>query len=94
MSTLEIFRINENGAGWVALENATTSEKLDLELAILTNAEIKVTSTKPVEVRTCKVCEFAHEGLYCSNCFTGERVRVGKTKFSKVIKLTPTTCKK
>lgn len=42
MGSLEIFRINENGAGWVSLENATTSEKLDLELAILTKAEIKM----------------------------------------------------
>ena len=38
--SLEIFRIDENGAGWVSLENATTSEKLDLELAIMTNAEM------------------------------------------------------
>ena len=42
MGSLEIFRINENGAGWVSLENATTSEKLDLELAILTKAEMKM----------------------------------------------------
>ena len=42
MANLEIFRINENGAGWVSLENATTSEKLDLELAILTKAEMKM----------------------------------------------------
>ncbi len=87
MATLEIFEMNNNGAGWVALENASASTKLDLELAILTNAEIKVISTKPIEVRTCRVCELAHEGLYCTNCFTGERVRVGKTKFAKVIRL-------
>lgn len=37
--SLEIFRIDENGAGWVSLENATISEKLDLELALATNAE-------------------------------------------------------
>jgi len=42
MANLEIFEINENGAGWVSLENATTSEKLDLELAILTKAEMKM----------------------------------------------------
>ena len=42
MGSLEIFRINENDAGWVSLENATTSEKLDLELAILTKAEMKM----------------------------------------------------
>ena len=42
MSSLEIFRIDENGAGWVSLENATTSEKLDLELAIITNAPMQM----------------------------------------------------
>lgn len=40
--TMEIFRLNENGAGWVSLENATNSELLDLELAILTKAEVKM----------------------------------------------------
>jgi hypothetical protein len=40
--SLEIFRIDENGAGWVSLENATVSEKLDLELAITTNAEMQM----------------------------------------------------
>lgn len=42
MGSLEIFRINENGAGWVSLENATNSELLDLELAIVTKAEMKM----------------------------------------------------
>ena len=36
--SIEIFRLNENGAGWVSLENATNSELLDLELAIVTKA--------------------------------------------------------
>ena len=40
--SLEIFRIDENGAGWVSLENATISEKLDLELAIVTNAPMQM----------------------------------------------------
>ena len=40
--SIEIFRINENGAGWVSLENATDSELLDLELAIVTKAEMKM----------------------------------------------------
>jgi hypothetical protein len=40
--TMEIFRLNENGAGWVSLENATNGELLDLELAILTKAEVKM----------------------------------------------------
>ena len=40
--SIEIFRLNENGAGWVSLENATNSELLDLELAIVTKAEMKM----------------------------------------------------
>ena len=42
MGYLEIFEMNENGAGWVSLENASASSKLDLELAILTKAEMKM----------------------------------------------------
>ena len=42
MGYLEIFEMNENGAGWVSLENASTSTKLDLELALLTKAEMKM----------------------------------------------------
>ena len=49
---------------------------------------------KKVNLRTCKVCEYAHEGLYCENCFTGERVRLGKTKFARVMKVTPISCRK
>lgn len=98
--SLEI-KINDS---FVPLEFAPVSAKLDLELAILTNAEMQMNcykchkaipngigsyclDCKQVNLRTCKVCEYAHEGLYCDNCFTGERVRVGKTKFAKVIRL-------
>jgi len=42
MANLEIFEMNSNGAGWVSLENASADTKLDLELAILTKAEIKM----------------------------------------------------
>ena len=42
MGYLEIFEMNENGAGWVSLENASASTKLDLELAMLTKAEMKM----------------------------------------------------
>lgn len=89
MATLEIFRMNENGAGWVALENATTSEKLDLEWALSDskNVDIKVRRLDTPKVRTCLICELAHEGLYCLNCYTGERVRIGYARFSNVIKL-------
>ena len=41
MANLEIFRIDQNGAGWVDFSDATSSEKLDVELGILTN-QIKV----------------------------------------------------
>ena len=98
--TIEIFRMNENGAGWVDIESATTAELLDLELAITFNAPIKMlchichveiehgnACPKHISLNTCKVCEYPHEGLYCTNCFTGERVRLGKTKFAKVIRL-------
>ena len=40
--SIEMFRLNETGAGWVSLENATDSELLDLELAIVTKAEMKM----------------------------------------------------
>ena len=57
MSTLEIFRLDENGAGWVSLENATASEKLDLELAIVTKAEVKMLCFKcHVEIPRGNVC--------------------------------------
>jgi hypothetical protein len=42
MSNLEIFRLDEQGAGWVSLEDATTSELLDLELAITFNAPMQM----------------------------------------------------
>jgi hypothetical protein len=90
MATLEI-KINDS---FVPLAYAPQSVKTDLEWALMNNAPVVVTRTTPAVVRTCKVCEYAHEGLYCGNCFTGERVRLGKTKFAKVIKLTPTTCNK
>ena len=35
--SIEIFEMNSNGAGWVSLENASSSTKLDLELGLLTN---------------------------------------------------------
>ena len=42
MSNLEIFEMNENGAGWVLLENATPSTKIDLEWAIANNATVQM----------------------------------------------------
>jgi hypothetical protein len=55
--SLEIFRIDENGAGWVSFDEATTSEKLDLELAILTNAKVTLQCIKcHVEIPRGNVC--------------------------------------
>lgn len=104
--SLEIFRITENGAGWVDFSEATASEKLDLELAILTNAPVQIlchvchvqiekgnACPKHTNLNTCKVCLMPHEGIYCDNCFTGERVNVSApnkfNKWSRVMKLTP-----
>ncbi len=42
MGYIEIFRLNEQGAGWVSLEDATTAELLDLELAITFNAPMQM----------------------------------------------------
>ena len=87
MSNLEIKRIND--LEFQPVEFADKDLIMQLELGLMTTpiSEIVVTSTKPVEVHICKVCEYAHEGLYCTNCFTGERVRVGARKFAKVIRL-------
>jgi hypothetical protein len=35
MGYIEIFRMNEEGAGWVDLADATPSELLDLEIGLL-----------------------------------------------------------
>jgi hypothetical protein len=42
MSNMEIFRLDEQGAGWVDIESATTAELLDLELAIITKAPMQM----------------------------------------------------
>jgi hypothetical protein len=42
MSNIEIFRLNEQGAGWVSLEDATTAELIDLELAVTFNAPMQM----------------------------------------------------
>ncbi len=34
MGYVEIFRMNEQGAGWVDLSEATENEKLDLEIGL------------------------------------------------------------
>ena len=87
MSSLEIKRIND--LEFQPIEFADKDLVMDLELGLMTTpiSEIVVKRLDNPTIRTCKICEFAHEGLYCTNCFTGERVRVGARKFAKVIRL-------
>jgi hypothetical protein len=55
--SIEVFEMNKNGAGWVSLENASANTKLDLELAILTNAEMKMLCFKcHIEIPRGNVC--------------------------------------
>lgn len=35
MGYIEIFRLNEQGAGWVDINDATPSELLDIEIGLL-----------------------------------------------------------
>ena len=42
MGFIEIFEMNENGAGWVSLENASIEKKIDLEWAIMNKAEMQM----------------------------------------------------
>lgn len=55
--SIEIFEINENGAGWVSLENASQSSKIDLEWAVMNKAEVKMLCFKcHVEIPRGNVC--------------------------------------
>lgn len=42
MGYIEVFEMNSEGAGWVSLENASADTKLDLELALITNAPMQM----------------------------------------------------
>lgn len=54
--TIEIFRLNEQGAGWVSIDEANHSEILDIELGILTN-QVKMHCFKcHVEIPRGNVC--------------------------------------
>ena len=94
--SLEI-KINDS---FVPFEFAPMSEKIALEWALMNvkPEDIKVTSTSPVNVKTCKICGFGFDAVYCVNCYTGKRVNVsapGKfNKWSTEIKLTPTACRR
>lgn len=55
--SIEVFEINENGAGWVSLENASQSTLIDLEWAIVNKAEMKMLCFKcHVEIPRGNVC--------------------------------------
>jgi hypothetical protein len=55
--SIEIFEMNENGAGWVSLENASTSTLIDLEWAITNKAKAKMLCFKcHVEIPRGNVC--------------------------------------
>ena len=43
MGYIEIFRMNENGAGWVDLSEATSDEMFNLELGLLNEGAIFTT---------------------------------------------------
>lgn len=86
--SLEI-KVNDS---FVPFEFAPNSVKIDLEWALMNAniADIKVTSTKKESVKgVCNICLLPHTGLYCTNCLTGERVRLSDKKFVSVMKLTP-----
>lgn len=54
--TIEIFRLDNQGAGWVSIDEATHSEILDIELGILTN-QVKMHCFKcHVEIPRGNVC--------------------------------------
>jgi hypothetical protein len=54
---IEIFEMNSNDAGWVSLENASTSTLIDLEWAIVNKAEVKMLCFKcHVEIPRGNVC--------------------------------------
>jgi len=55
--SIEIFEINENGAGWVSLENASASNQIALEWAVMNKAEMKMLCFKcHVEIPRGNVC--------------------------------------
>ena len=48
MANLEIFRINENGAGWVDFSEATTDEKINIELGLMTKWDTIQSDLEPI----------------------------------------------
>jgi hypothetical protein len=56
MANLEIFRINENGAGWVDFSEATSDEKLNVELGLITNQVKMLCFVCHIEISRGNVC--------------------------------------
>ena len=55
--SIEIFEMNSNGAGWVSLENASSSTKLDLELGLMTKQFTMLCFVCHKEIAKGNVCE-------------------------------------
>ncbi len=59
MGYIEVFEMNDKGAGWVSLDEASTSTKIDLEWAVM---------NKPVIRNLCFVCHTEiNRGNVCVN---------------------------
>ncbi len=56
MGHIEIFRINENGAGWVDFSEATSDEKLNVELGLITNQIKMLCFVCHIEIPRGNVC--------------------------------------
>ena len=57
MGYIEIFEMNNEGAGWVSLDNANASTKIDLEWALMNNAPAQMLCFKcHVEIPRGNVC--------------------------------------
>jgi hypothetical protein len=54
--SIEIFRLDENGAGWVDFDSATADEKLNIELGILTNQVKMLCFVCHIEISRGNVC--------------------------------------
>lgn len=54
--SIEIFRLDENGAGWVDFDSATADEKLNIELGILTNQVKMLCFVCHIEIPRGNVC--------------------------------------
>ena len=56
MSNLEIFRIDENGAGWVDFSEATNDEKMNIELGLMTKQFSMLCFVCHIEIPRGNVC--------------------------------------